>query len=693
MKQIIFIIINLCISFTCFSINLENVKKINELENKYEIKIYYEYGTHFFPPHLYKKPLSVEGKQIEDKEIYRLLQFLQQFLNRYSNEVVSNNLDAIYLLQKINVKQKDISIASFGRGIYLTDSCNGKLTPDSLLIAGLHDKFNSLLYDNYPNIILDSIWSSTNLKGFNYEENNNRTLIPRDSLFNLGFVSTDGMESVRSDFISFAIFYHTNYQQLKQIKEKYPLINKKLIQYLLFIKKFENNETKISKSLLKKITKIEKLYGIKIQYNYNIAIFPDLWCTKPSLVNANQVNENNINEALKIINKTLNHYSKKMINNTLKNIYIIEGLKYENKSYLCLHDYSSVYLSIDSVNTKEYKEKYFESIISAYSSIIETNFWSLIPLKDWRIIKPDTSIYNIKEDINSCGFLSKDALNSEYYDINDFITNYTYDRPNLKKLGKNNSLIRKKTEIIKFVLNNANNLVDSIVKNKNYINNKVYEIEKIYNIKITWDYQTNKPPFNIILPPSLIIDEKINLIQSYREINIIYNFLKSFPHDFIIKELSNILMFGSMHYNNSNSTIGGTIDNSSKSLYLVNIGHSNEYLSGIIYHEFSHLIVQKYWNTFPYDEWLKLNPPDFKYVPNGIKSTSDTYDTGDYYYKQGVIDNYASTNFNDDYAELAKWMFTKKNELKEILSENKILQAKYNLLKDFFLNINPKINL
>ncbi len=260
----------------------------------------------------------------------------------------------------------------------------------------------------------------------------------------------------------------------------------------------------------------------------------------------------------------------------------------------------------------------------------------------------------------------------------------------LDSLAKEHRLINKKTNLFKQYYNNVLSWLDDAYNNKHHFYDFIEKTKKEYGISIYWNYSSTHYDFPV--PATLRVNESINYIQAYRYMPHIDKFLKTFSKSFISSELNNIVLTGSMHYVNSTSDIGGTYDTYSGSLYLSNIGNEDLFLKGLIFHEFGHILLSKYWDLFPYEQWIKINPSDVEYTVGGIKKNKPWYDTGEDYYDFGFINNYATYRFDDDFTELFNWMFVREEKLKTIRKNHERIQLKYDLVISFLENTGVELD-
>ena len=142
-----------------------------------------------------------------------------------------------------------------------------------------------------------------------------------------------------------------------------------------------------------------------------------------------------------------------------------------------------------------------------------------------------------------------------------------------------------------------------------------------------------------------------------------------------------------MNFVNSNSDIGGTFESSSQTLFLSNFGNDDDFIQGVLHHEFAHLLLSKYKNKFDLDSWLNANPYGFEYTTNGINPGFYHFDSGAYYYDQGFVNNHSSKSFDEDFAEFFREYHMNREKLKKLTKIYNRLENKYYILESFLSKI------
>ena len=652
--------------------------KTNHIESKYGFRIYYNIGNHYFPPHFFKNPFKAEIKQTSDNEIQRIIEIIDNCFEQYETKVLFDKFDAIYLADEYHIMERDMAVFSLGRNIYIAVTADGEKVEESLITTGLHREIHSILYDYYPNIISDKVWSDINLKNFEYGDTLYLNLSEQE-LFKKGFLSAEATHSFRADFTSFGTWHHTKKDELNELIQEYKILKLKHEEYKRVLNGFTPAPIHFSYNFLNKVNEVENEFGVKINIINNINNFPRLWSLPPKLVTSEQITEKNAHELLNIIRLVFEPFDKLLISSLLKKIYLNGTMTVNGIEQTSQIDIRSFYISSNLLENNDCSDLYINDLAYRFASIFRTNFFFIFPTDKWGSIgKNDT------EEVYSEGFLSENGKISLNNDIHDYFVYYFFKREKLDSLSKEHELVDIKAQLFSNYYDEAiYRVTKSYEKEEEFILH-LKNIKNDYGISIYWNYPTHNNDFH--LPATLRINESINYFQAYRYIPIFDEFLNSFPSDFISRELEKIVLSSSMHYVNSKSDIGGTYSAPLKSIYLYNSGNPDSFLRGVIFHEFGHLILDRYSDKFPYEKWIEANPAEFKYSSKGITENVPS-DTGEYYYSLGFISNYASYRLDEDFAELFMWAYSKPDEFNKIKNQHQAIYRKYVIMQEFLGNI------
>lgn len=173
-----------------------------------------------------------------------------------------------------------------------------------------------------------------------------------------------------------------------------------------------------------------------------------------------------------------------------------------------------------------------------------------------------------------------------------------------------------------------------------------------------------------------------------------------FPTEFIKKSgLRAIVFVRNLKF--ANTRVGGGFD-VSDSVVFVNLAtqfYSKEYALHIVYHEFFHLLQNKFYSPgefLDYKKWRSLNAPGVKYYPGGamamIRKNSKRFS---YFFEKpkikGFVTQYARADFYHDPTELFCYLFIDENytKLKKWMKTDKYLRQKTEYLIECLNKISP----
>lgn len=169
-------------------------------------------------------------------------------------------------------------------------------------------------------------------------------------------------------------------------------------------------------------------------------------------------------------------------------------------------------------------------------------------------------------------------------------------------------------------------------------------------------------------------------------------FFQSYPVAIIQNDLQAIKLSAALEFHGV--SYGGTSHGAT--LYLTSTGHANgytdEYIAQLFHHEFSSLLMRKY--PFPVKQWTASNQPDFTYAKNTteiLRSIREDRDmTGnEALYKNGFLSKYAMSTLENDFNTYAETLFTDPMQLARLVKTYPKIKQKYQLLKRFYLGIDP----
>ena len=138
---------------------------------------------------------------------------------------------------------------------------------------------------------------------------------------------------------------------------------------------------------------------------------------------------------------------------------------------------------------------------------------------------------------------------------------------------------------------------------------------------------------------------------------------------------------------------GGT--NSNHNVYLTNKGLENyydsAYISRVFHAEFSSILLRNFKGLFKEEAWLACNAKDFSYGKGGVNALK-TNSSSEYFNSElnemGFINQYATSDMENDFNSFAKNMFVPRQSFLDLLKKYPRLKKKSELLIDFYHSIN-----
>ena len=138
---------------------------------------------------------------------------------------------------------------------------------------------------------------------------------------------------------------------------------------------------------------------------------------------------------------------------------------------------------------------------------------------------------------------------------------------------------------------------------------------------------------------------------------------------------------------------GGTYDSFRRIIYLVNDGQqTNDRSVATIHHEFSSILLDRY--GFFLNPWFGQNPKGFKYrceiynnwegAYNGTSLVGTTAD-----YEKGFLNSYSKTDFENDFNEYSRNIFTYPQKFKQIMNQYPRVRGKFLVFLEFYHKIDP----
>ncbi|MBI4091679.1 MAG: hypothetical protein HY427_00505 [Candidatus Levybacteria bacterium] len=215
------------------------------------------------------------------------------------------------------------------------------------------------------------------------------------------------------------------------------------------------------------------------------------------------------------------------------------------------------------------------------------------------------------------------------------------------------------------------------------IEDPIEEIDRILRKNIPF-YSLFYPANIKIIPlPKEEIDRSLKTINSA---------IKKYPPASIRTNLKRIYVADTLLL--SDSVSGGTY--SGDRIFLMNKGISGGYpdifIERVFHAEFSSILLRNYKKNFNEIEWKKINPEGFQYTENGAEAIRSGRDLIQFDYsliKIGFLNEYSTTNIENEFNSFAGYMFTNNMTFWEIVDSNEKLRKKIDMVVGFYHKLDP----
>ena len=200
------------------------------------VRISFKYGSDIFPESWRPVPISAYGGQVATAEIQRSKTVMVKALGKYSEEIFSYNLKAVYFLKDMKFYDVPYGGTNSANAVYLTNQGTSLGYTDKYLEQTFHHEFSSILFRNYLSFLDTSAWKSTNTPGFIYNDpengvgaiRNNESSQDLDSLLCLkGVLTQYGGSSIENDVNTFAQNIFCPEKNFWNYVDRFPRIKQK----------------------------------------------------------------------------------------------------------------------------------------------------------------------------------------------------------------------------------------------------------------------------------------------------------------------------------------------------------------------------------------------------------------------------------------------------------------------------------
>lgn len=214
--------------------------------------------------------------------------------------------------------------------------------------------------------------------------------------------------------------------------------------------------------------------------------------------------------------------------------------------------------------------------------------------------------------------------------------------------------------------------------------NTFAEIEENHGIHVMYEYSERFFPNDWLQPPISAHGQQIAYAEVGRMEPIINDFLAQYSYAFLQVNLHKIHLLKRLYLYDREYHAGayGKTD-----IYLNNHAHTSDYLLGKLHNLFSYMLYRNYGpNFFPTEEWSAINDSEFKY---GV--TEVTYLSTEELMAIGLLEKYSMNSIEADFTVFVDWIFSKPEKLQELCEKHDKIREKYNLVIQFYDQMNSGV--
>ena len=213
-------------------------------------------------------------------------------------------------------------------------------------------------------------------------------------------------------------------------------------------------------------------------------------------------------------------------------------------------------------------------------------------------------------------------------------------------------------------------------------------IEVKYDVRVHHHYDPiTYFPGNWLEDPISATGSQLPYEEVERVLPLIDQFLSAYPSRIIDKDLKSIYLVSELTI--YGKEFGGT--NSWAGIYIksqgVEKGYSDVFLRGLMHSEFSSILMRNY--TFPELKWSRVNRVGFQYSGDGTEALGrrGLYSNDSQLLQDGFLVQYSKSSMENDFNMMSGWLFTRRDELKNLASRYPKIDAKMKLAINFYKSI------
>ncbi len=184
----------------------------------------------------------------------------------------------------------------------------------------------------------------------------------------------------------------------------------------------------------------------------------------------------------------------------------------------------------------------------------------------------------------------------------------------------------------------------------------------------------------------------LNEAEYERGKTIVATALEKYPLAVLTKHIKKIYVLDEINF--YGLRYGGT--NSTDAVYITNRGmekgYTDQYVERLFHAEFSSILLRNLSYYLNKTTWLGCNATSFTYGGSGseaIRTNKTDEDFDEALNEQGILNQYATSNFENDVNSFAKNIFTPNNHFWKTVKKYPRLQCKLELIIGFYTQIDP----
>ena len=204
-----------------------------------------------FPSKWLEPPINVRVKALSVDEFKRCRKIILDALEKYPEEVVKDNLKAVYALKYLEFYDIEAGGTNSRNQVYVISKGLRQGYTAGWVEKVFHAEFSSILLRNYLGWFGQERWKEINGVGFKYGRGgvdaigNKKAQKEFDSSLNdKGFLHEYAKSSLENDFNSFAEYMFLGQESFWELINNYPKLEKKREQFIEFYKRIHPSFTR-----------------------------------------------------------------------------------------------------------------------------------------------------------------------------------------------------------------------------------------------------------------------------------------------------------------------------------------------------------------------------------------------------------------------------------------------------------------